>query len=61
MWLKPYEIIGTGHRSGIIELCMDALSIDSIKKKMGGRNRNIIDYFKQQFGSTRQKAFKLAR
>ena len=40
---------------------MDALSIDSIKKKMGGKNSQIIHYFKQQFGSSRSKAFKQAR
>lgn len=50
LWLKPYEIIGTGQRAGIIEVAIDALSIDSIKKKMG-KNSRIIDYFKSQFGS----------
>ena len=61
LWLKPYEIIGTGTRAGIIGVCMDALSIDSIKKKMGGKNSQIIHYFKQQFGGSRSKAFKQAR
>ena len=35
LWMKPYEILGTGQRSGLIEVATDALSIDSIKKKMG--------------------------
>lgn len=35
LWVKPYEILATGQRSGLIELAIDALSIDSIKKKMG--------------------------
>ena len=45
LWLKPYEIIGTGKRAGIIEVAQDAISIDSMKKKMG-KNKKIIDYFK---------------
>ena len=35
LWLKPYEILATGARCGLIECVSDALSIDSIKKKMG--------------------------
>ena len=35
LWLLPYEILGTGVRSGLVELADDALSIDSIKKKLG--------------------------
>jgi phosphatidylinositol 4-kinase len=60
LWLKPYEILGTGQRCGIIELAEDALSIDSIKKKMG-RNSRIIDYFHHQFGSSKSRSFKQAR
>ena len=33
--MNPYEILGTGQRSGLIELADNALSIDSIKKKLG--------------------------
>ena len=60
LWLKPYEILGTGQRCGIIELAEDALSIDSIKKKMG-KNSRMIDYFHHQFGSSKSRAFKAAR
>lgn len=35
LWLKPYEILATGARCGLIEVAQNALSIDSIKKKMG--------------------------
>jgi len=45
MWMKPYEILATGLNCGMIEVATDALSIDSIKKKMGP-NKFIIDYFK---------------
>ena len=44
LWLKPYEILSTGARCGLIECVSDALSIDSIKKKMGANNR-LVDYF----------------
>lgn len=54
LWLKPYEILATGRRAGIIEVAQDALSIDSIKKKMG-KNSRIIDYFQQQFGSPKKQ------
>lgn len=60
LWLKPYEILATGLRAGIIEVAQDALSIDSIKKKMG-KNSQIIDYFKQQFGSPKKQQFRQAR
>lgn len=49
LWLKPYEILATGARCGLIEMVSDALSIDSIKKKMGQQAR-LIDYFYKQFG-----------
>lgn len=41
-------------------MAQDALSIDSIKKKMG-KNSVLIDYFKQQFGGLRTRQFKHAR
>jgi len=44
----------------LIEVAIDALSIDSIKKKMG-KNSQIIDYFKQQFGNPKRQKFKQAR
>ena len=35
LWLKTYEILATGARCGLLEVASDALSVDSIKKKMG--------------------------
>jgi phosphatidylinositol 4-kinase len=34
LWLKPYEILATGQRCGLIEVVQDAMSIDSIKRKL---------------------------
>jgi phosphatidylinositol kinase/protein kinase (PI-3 family) len=46
MWLRPYEILATGPRCGLIEVVSDAFSIDSIKKKLSmGPSAKLIDYF----------------
>lgn len=49
LWLKPYEILATGKRCGLIEVVSDALSIDSIKKKLG-QQTTLLTYFQKQFG-----------
>ena len=46
LWLKPYEILATGARCGLIEVVSDALSINSIKRKVGV-NSKLVDYFHQ--------------
>lgn len=33
LWLRPYEIIATGPRCGLIEVVSDALSVHAIKEK----------------------------
>jgi phosphatidylinositol 4-kinase len=33
LWLRPYEIIATGPRCGLIEVVSDAMSIHAIKEK----------------------------
>jgi phosphatidylinositol 4-kinase len=45
LWLKPYEILATGPNCGLIEVVSDALSIHSIKEKIG-LNSNLVDYFR---------------
>jgi phosphatidylinositol kinase/protein kinase (PI-3 family) len=44
-WLKPYEILATGKRCGILEVVQDAQSISAIKEKLHGRNTRLIDFF----------------
>ena len=44
LWLRPYEILSTGARCGLIECVTDTLSVDSIKKKLG-TNAKLIDFF----------------
>ena len=60
MWLRTYEILATGPRCGLIEAVSDALSIDSIKKKMGAESK-LVDYFYKQFGEQKSKKFRRAR
>ena len=60
LWLRTYEILATGPRCGLIEAVSDALSIDSIKKKMGAESK-LVDYFLQQFGNSKSKKFRRAR
>lgn len=61
LWLKPYEIVATGPNCGLIEVVTDALSIHSIKEKMGP-NSTLLDYFRRQFGQKKDSArFKKAR
>ena len=45
LWLKPYEIVGTGQRSGILEFIEDSMAISGIKEKLGGRNARLVHYF----------------
>lgn len=60
MFLKPYEILATGPNCGLIECIKDALSVDSIKKKMGGSNVRLKDYFVSNFGKPKKKKYKKA-
>ena len=60
LWLKPYEIIATGPHSGLIEVVSDALSVSSIKEKVGGANATIVDYFRSQYGKQNSKRYNLA-
>ncbi len=55
LWLKPYEILATGPRCGLIEVVSDALSLDSIRKKMGVNTR-LIQYFVNNFGDQKSKS-----
>jgi len=34
LWLKVYEIVATGEGCGLVEMILDAMSIDAIKQKL---------------------------
>ena len=60
LWVKPYEILATGPNCGLIEVVSDALSIHSIKEKIG-LNSLLVDYFRIQFGKDKSDRYKKAK
>jgi phosphatidylinositol 4-kinase len=60
LWLRPYEIIATGKDCGLIE-CVDAMSIDSIKKSAPTNVTSLAQFFEHHFGPVRSKAYREAQ
>lgn len=60
LWLRPYEIIATGKDCGLIE-CVDAMSIDSIKKSAPANVTSLAQFFENHFGPVRSKRFRDAQ
>ena len=50
MWLKPYEILSTGHNVGIIESVPNSISIDYLKRKATNFS-TLSQFFVQYFGN----------
>lgn len=44
-----------------MEFATDSMNLSSIKEKLGGKDKKLIDYFVGQFGQPRTKAHKAAR
>jgi len=62
LWLYTYRILSTSKDSGLLEVIMDATSIDGLKKdpnypKKGG----LRAYFEHTYGGPNSKAFKAAQ
>ena len=59
LWLKPYEILSTSPRCGIIEFLPDTLSIDYIKRKMieKGNTGTLLEFYESNFGPQGSKGF----
>ena len=47
-WLNTYEIISTGHDSGLVEMVNDSLSLDQLKQKIN--HNSLHDFFLYYFG-----------
>lgn len=60
LWLRPYEIIATGKDCGLIE-CVDAMSIDSIKKSSPANITTLAQFFVYHFGPVRSKSYREAQ
>ena len=48
LWLNTYEIISTGHDSGLVEMVNDSLSLDQLKHKLD--HISLSDFFLHYFG-----------
>lgn len=62
LWLKTYRILSTSKDAGLLEVIMDATSLDGLKKhpnypKKGG----LRAYFEHTYGAPNTKAFKAAQ
>jgi phosphatidylinositol kinase/protein kinase (PI-3 family) len=62
LWLKTYRILSTSKDAGVLEVIMDATSLDGLKKhpsypKKGG----LRTYFEQTYGAPNTKSFKAAQ
>jgi len=49
-WVNTYEIVATGNNVGIIECVPNAISIDQLKRKIGGNS--LRNFFENYFGPT---------
>ena len=48
-WLNTYEIISTGHDSGLVEMVNDSLSLDQLKHKLN--NLSLHDFYLYYWGN----------
>lgn len=58
LFLNPYKTLVTGKNSGLIETIVESRSIHQIKKylKEKGKSQNIIEYYKENWGSMLENA-----
>mmetsp|Transcript_86811 Transcript_86811/g.250779 ORF Transcript_86811/g.250779 Transcript_86811/m.250779 type:complete len:879 (-) Transcript_86811:1573-4209(-) len=63
VWLKTYRILSTSSSTGLIEVLVDATSIDGLKKssKFPYEEGGMRAYFEQTYGGPKSKAFKEAQ
>lgn len=63
VWLKTYRILSTSSSTGLIEVLVDATSIDGLKKSEGFpyEEGGMRAYFERTYGGPKSKAFKAAQ
>lgn len=62
LWLKTYRILSTGSSTGLIEVLVDATSLDGLKKSEGyPEEGGLRAYFEQTYGGPDSDAFKEAQ
>lgn len=55
IWLKPYEILSTGHNVGLIECVPNSVSLDQLKRKSKNIN-NLSQFYETYFGPTNSES-----
>ena len=62
IWLKTYRILSTSSTTGLIEVLVDATSIDGLKKADGYPNEGgLRKYFEDTYGGPQSKSFEAAQ
>jgi hypothetical protein len=62
LWLKTYRILSSGSSTGLIEVLVDATSIDGLKKAAGyPKEGGMRKYFEDTYGGPDSKPFKAAQ
>ena len=61
LWVKPYEILATGHGCGIMECLIDSMSVDEIKKKLPDGLTTLSEYFTYNFWNENSRCYGRAR
>eukprot|EP00980_Cylindrotheca_fusiformis_P031427 scaffold26363_cov113-Cylindrotheca_fusiformis.AAC.1 len=62
LWLKTYRILSTSSSTGLIEVLVDATSLDGLKKSENyPQEGGLRKYFEQTYGGPRSESFKEAQ
>jgi len=61
LWLKTYRILSTGSSTGLIEVLVDATSLDGLKKSEGYPEGGLRAYFESTYDGPDSDAFKEAQ
>jgi hypothetical protein len=62
LWLKTYRILSSSSSTGLIEVLVDATSIDGLKKADGyPKEGGMRKYFEEMYGGPDSKSFKAAQ
>ena len=61
LWLRPYHILATGPRSGLIEMVADTRSLDSLKKSDTFKTGGMRAHFERHYGGAGSASFAAAQ
>ena len=59
LWLRPYHILSTGPRSGLIEMVTDTRSLDQLKRRLGFTS--LRSHFERHYGPPTSAGFLAAQ